>query len=143
MKKRFGGKTVSEIMRSIKGANTKPEITIRRFLFANGFRYRLHDRSLPGSPDIKLTKYKTVIFVNGCFWHGHGPCYKEPKRNSKFWTDKVTKNKDRDTRNILLLKELGWNVIVIWECELKRAIRDATYKNILQLLLNNYRLLNR
>lgn len=109
-------------MQQIKGKDTKPEISLRKLLFAKGFRYRINDRKLPGKPDIVLKKYNTVIFVNGCFWHGHQNCryFVVPKTRTEFWTDKIKKNKERDHRNISLLKEAGWNVITVWECELKK-----------------------
>ena len=103
----------SEIMSSIKSKDTKPEIIVRKFLHLSGLRYRLHDKKLIGKPDIKLTKYKTVIFVNGCFWHGHKDCkiYALPKSNVSFWQDKFEKNIQRDAENIKALKTLGWKVI--------------------------------
>lgn len=108
-------------MSQIKGKNTKPEILVRKFLFANGFRYRLHDKKLPGKPDIVLSKYKTVIFINGCFWHGHQGCKKfiMPKSNVSYWQPKIQRNIDRDQLKCAELKKEGWNVLVIWECELK------------------------
>ena len=123
----------SEIMRSVKGKDTKPEMMVRKYLFSKGIRYRLHDKSLPGKPDIKLTKFKTVIFVNGCFWHGHKNCkiYVMPKTNSRFWADKIDRNIERDSRNYVKLKELGWNIITVWECDLKKTRRDKTLNSIL------------
>ena len=118
--------TRSYNMSRIKSKNTKPEILVRKFLFANGFRYRLNDKKLPGKPDIVQQKYKTVIFVNGCFWHGH-TCAKSalPANNMEFWREKITKNRERDTKNQKALRDLGFHVIVIWECELKnRLLRE-------------------
>lgn len=114
-------KTRSYNMSQIKGKNTKPEMLIRKFLFANGFRYRLHDKKLPGRPDIVLPKYKTVIFVNGCFWHGHENCryFSIPKTRTKWWKEKINKNILNDGIKQELLKELNWKVIVVWECEVK------------------------
>ena len=119
-------------MQQIKGKNTKPEISLRKLLFADGFRYRINDRKLPGKPDIVLKKYNTVIFVNGCFWHGHQNCryFVVPKTRTEFWTDKIKGNKERDHRNISLLKEAGWNVITVWECELKKIMIDDTLNKV-------------
>ncbi|MDQ0066060.1 DNA mismatch endonuclease (patch repair protein) [Chryseobacterium lathyri] len=126
-------------MSQIKGKNTKPEIMVRKFLFANGLRFRLHDKKLPGKPDIILPKFKTVIFVNGCFWHGHDNCkyYVIPKTRTEFWTDKIQGNKKRDTENINLLKMMGWNVLVVYECELKKNEQLTTLNNILSKIKNN------
>jgi DNA mismatch endonuclease (patch repair protein) len=121
-------------MSRIKSSNTKPELLIRKFLFANGLRYRTNVKSLPGSPDIKLTKYKCLVFVNGCFWHGHS-CRKNgsPKTNATFWSEKIKKNQKRDIDNFDRLNKLGWKVIVIWECELTKSKKEQ----ILQCLLLN------
>jgi len=107
-------------MAKIKGKETKPEILVRKFLFSKGFRYRIHDRRYPGTPDIVLPKYNTTIFVHGCFWHGHDGCMaaKLPQTNVEFWQEKIEENRKRDAENLIKLKESGWNVIVIWECEL-------------------------
>ena len=111
----------SSNMAAIKGEDTKPEMIVRKYLFSKGLRYRLHIRSLPGNPDIFLPKYKTVVFINGCFWHGHEGCkyYRLPKSNVEFWETKITNNINRDFLNEIKLKELGWRVIRIWECEIK------------------------
>jgi len=107
----------SEIMRSIKSKDTKPEMAIRRGLHRLGFRFRLHDANLPGTPDIVLPRYKTVIQVRGCFWHGHRCKHSHiPKTRSDFWEQKINKNKKRDAENDALLKKGGWNLIIIWEC---------------------------
>ncbi|MFN8261489.1 MAG: DNA mismatch endonuclease Vsr [Chitinophagales bacterium] len=126
-----------EIMSSVRGKDTKPELIVRQFLFSKGFRYRLHDKKLLGKPDIKLTKFKTVIFINGCFWHGHTNCkiYVMPKTNKKFWHEKIDKNVERDEKNIAELKSLGWNVIVLWECELKKIRRENTFKDLIDKIL--------
>lgn len=115
-------------MSQIRSKNTKPEELVRKFLFSKGFRYRKNDARLPGKPDIVLPKYKTVIFVNGCFWHGHEGCryFVWPKNNAEFWKAKISGNIQRDAQCVRLLKEQGWNVIVVWECELKKANREAT-----------------
>lgn len=109
----------SDIMSKIRGKNTKPEILVRKFLFSQGLRYRLNVKTLPGKPDIVLPKYKTVIFINGCFWHGH-TCKKGqiPSTNIDFWKEKILSNKSRDDKNAMLLTKLGWNVITIWQCEI-------------------------
>jgi DNA mismatch endonuclease (patch repair protein) len=107
-------------MSQVRGKDTTPEIYIRKQLWAAGFRYRLHT-SLPGKPDIVLPKYKTVIFVNGCFWHGHEGCAKSklPETRKEFWRDKIAANIDRDKRNITELKKGGWRIAIVWECSLK------------------------
>lgn len=129
-------KTRSYNMSRIKGKNTKPEEIVQKYLFSKGFRYRKNDKRLPGTPDIVLPKYKTVIFVNGCFWHGHKDCryFVVPKTNTDFWLKKINTNIERDKRKQEALKELGWNVIVVWECELKKQSRDITLNSIANLL---------
>lgn len=111
----------SAIMSKIGGKNTKPEILVRKFIFSKGFRYRINVKILPGKPDIVLPKYKTVIFVNGCFWHGHN-CKKGklPSSNIDFWKKKISNNKSRDDKNSDLLIKLGWKVIIIWQCEISK-----------------------
>ena len=108
-------------MSQIKGKNTKPEELVRKYLFSQGFGYRKNDKRLPGSPDIVLPKYKTVIFINGCFWHGHRDCkyFVWPKSNEEFWRNKIYSNIERDIRKTKQLTGLGWKVIIVWECELK------------------------
>jgi len=107
-------------MSKIPQKDSKPEITVRRYLFSKGFRYRANVKTLSGSPDIVLSKYKTVIFIHGCFWHGH-TCRGGhlPSTNIDFWVEKINKNKERDIRQITELQSLGWNVIVIWQCQIK------------------------
>ena len=114
----------SERMRRIRSRDTIPEKTIRSFLYQQGFRFRVCVRTLPGHPDIVLPKYKTIIQVRGCFWHGHSNCKIAhiPKSNIRFWKDKITHNCLRDVKNDSLLRELGWCVIVIWECEIKDTL---------------------
>ncbi|MDR6941940.1 very short patch repair endonuclease [Mucilaginibacter pocheonensis] len=128
----------SEIMSNIKGKHTKPEMIVREFLHSKGFRYRIHDKKLPGTPDIKLTKYKTVIFVNGCFWHGHENCriYVMPKTNVDFWNGKIEKNIGRDKIIINNFEELGWNVIVLWECALKKTKRNETLNSVVEKIIS-------
>lgn len=129
--------TRSYNMSCVKSKNTKPEIWVRKYLFACGFRYRINVKKLPGTPDIVLPKYKTVIFVNGCFWHGHKNCryFVIPKTRTDWWLDKINKNISRDQANILALKKLGWSVITIWECQLKPTIRDNTLLNLSKIIL--------
>jgi DNA mismatch endonuclease (patch repair protein) len=111
----------SEIMRAVKGKDTAPELKLRRALFARGLRYRLHRNDLPGKPDLVFPRYKSVIFVHGCFWHGHDCARgaRPPKSNTKYWRDKIARNKARDVEQTALLKQLGWRVHTIWECQLK------------------------
>ena len=110
-------------MSCIKGKGAKPEEMVRKYLFSQGFRYRKNDKRLPGTPDIVLPKYKTVIFVNGCFWHGHEGCkyFVWPKNNAEFWKAKILHNIERDKRDFERLENAGWKVIVVWECQLKKA----------------------
>lgn len=114
----------SEIMSKISGKDTKPEILVRKLLFAKGFRFRKNDKRLPGSPDIVLPKYKTVIFIHGCFWHNHLGCKRSklPKTNEDFWKKKISENVARDNINIDKIKKMGWKVIIIWQCELEKDI---------------------
>ena len=106
-------------MSRIKGKNTKPEETVRKFLFSKGIRYRKNVKNLPGKPDIVLKKYKTVVFVNGCFWHGHEKCryFVMTKSNTDFWNEKILRNINRDNKTYETLMNSGWNVITVWECE--------------------------
>lgn len=108
-------------MSHITGKNTKPELVVRKYLFSYGYRYRLNDKSLPGSPDIVLRKYKTAIFIHGCFWHGHFECKKSalPETRKDFWFKKINSNIERDKSNIIKLTQLGWNPIVVWQCEIR------------------------
>jgi DNA mismatch endonuclease (patch repair protein) len=122
----------SKIMSTIHGKNTKPELTVRRYLWHNGFRYRLNNPRLPGHPDLVLRKYRTCIFVNGCFWHGHEGCkyFRMPKTNVDFWTKKINRNRERDKQEQQLLAKMGWHVISIWECELKPKNRYKTLESL-------------
>ncbi|MBR2895179.1 MAG: DNA mismatch endonuclease Vsr [Oscillospiraceae bacterium] len=126
-------------MSRIRGKNTKPEEQVRKYLFSQGFRYRKNDARLPGKPDIVLPKYKTVIFVNGCFWHAHEGCryFVWPKSNVDFWKRKINGNVERDLRNQQLLNEQGWNVIVVWECQLKKATFDDTLQCLISQIKNH------
>lgn len=123
-------------MSKVKGKNTKIELVVRKRLFSLGFRYRLYSKDLPGHPDIVLPKYRAVIFVNGCFWHGHKGCKRSsvPETNAEFWRDKIASNQERDQNNYARLSSLGWKVIVIWECELKKSCLDATINRIVDLI---------
>lgn len=124
--------TRSYNMSRIKSSNTKPEEIVRKYLFSKGFRYRKNDKRLPGTPDIVLPKYKTVIFVNGCFWHGHEGCrfFVVLKTNTEFWVNKIEANKQSDSRKTNDLQSLGWKVIVVWECQLKSKKLNDTLCNI-------------
>lgn len=123
-------------MSQIKDKNTKPEMLVRKFLFANGFRFRLHVKKLPGKPDIVLPKYKTVVFVNGCFWHAHEGCkyFVIPKTRTDWWLNKLSINKQKDGENFSRLALSGWKIIVIFECELKSKKRIQTLRNLLDEL---------
>ena len=119
-------------MASIHSVNTKPEVLVRKYLWRNGFRYRKNNPRLPGHPDIVLRKYRTCIFVNGCFWHGHEGCkyFHYPKSNVDYWTKKINRNRERDKEEQKKLAEMGWHVIVVWECELKPDKREKTLTSL-------------
>ena len=122
-------------MSHIRSKNTKPEEKVRKYLFSKGFRYRKNVSNLPGCPDIVLPKYKTVIFVNGCFWHKHDcPRFVWPTSNEEYWIPKITRNVERDQKNYERLQELGWNVIVIWECQLKKKEFEETMEKLVSEL---------
>lgn len=129
-------KTRSFNMSRIRSSNTKPELLVRKFLFAKGYRYKLHDKKLPGKPDIVLPKHNTIIFIHGCFWHGHANCkyFTVPKTRTQWWTDKINTNKANDTKAIKALKKDGWKVIEIWECSLKPVKIEKALKKVLLLL---------
>jgi len=128
--------TRSYNMSRIKGKDTKPEMLVRKFLHANSYRYRLHDRKLPGKPDIVLRKYNTLIFIHGCFWHGHTNCkyYVVPKTRTEWWLNKINGNIANDTKAVTTLKKEGWKVILIWECGLKPAKLEKTLTALLKKL---------
>ncbi|MBL7943359.1 MAG: DNA mismatch endonuclease Vsr, partial [Flavobacteriales bacterium] len=128
--------TRSYNMSRIKGQDTKPEILVRKFLFSHGYRYKLHEKKLSGKPDIVLPKYRTVLFVHGCFWHGHENCryFVIPKTRTKFWMNKIQNNKQRDLDNISILKDNGWRVFTIFECELRPKMQSKTLNRILTRL---------
>lgn len=123
-------------MSHVKSKNTAPEIKLRSILHRNGFRFRINRKDLPGKPDIVLPKYKAVIFVHGCFWHGHD-CKRgqRPQTNVEFWDKKINKNMERDKQDIIKLKELGWRVMVVWECDLKKTNEDVLVSCLKDFLL--------
>jgi DNA mismatch endonuclease (patch repair protein) len=120
-------------MKQIHSKNTKPEMVVRKLIFRNGFRYRLHRKELPGTPDIVFSKIKKVIFVNGCFWHGHG-CHRStlPKTNIDYWKTKIEKNIERDKKQLMELSELGWRYYIVWECEMHEM--DILEKRVISFL---------
>ena len=143
---------IHDTMSAIRGKNTKPEMIVRRGLWSRGFRYRLNYKRLPGHPDLVLRKYKTCIFINGCFWHGHNvvfpqfensACCKIPKSNTEFWVKKNARYQERDLEVKHKLKAMGWNCITVWECELKPAKREATLQSLSftlnEIFLNNHK----
>ena len=123
-------------MQQIKGKDTKPEMQVRTFLHAHGYRYRLHDKKLPGKPDIALRKYNTLIFIHGCFWHGHTNCkyYTVPKTRTEWWLNKINGNIANDKKAMAALKKEGWKIITIWECQLKPAKVVNTLNALLKKL---------
>ena len=125
----------SEVMSKIRGKNTKPELILRSQLFRHGFRFRIHQKNLPGKPDIVLAKYKTANFVHGCFWHYHKDCKEGriPSTNSKFWQEKLLKNIEKDEKHIVELKEMEWKVIVVWECEIEKNLVHTLEKLIYEI----------
>jgi DNA mismatch endonuclease, patch repair protein len=135
----------SEVMSKIRSKDTRPEILLRKVLFSKGYRYRLHNKDLPGKPDIVLSRYKTVIFVHGCFWHYHRKCREGriPDTNTVFWKTKLSKNINRDEKNKQSLIETGWHVITVWECEIEKHIDSVldliehSLRNQSKLLLKN------
>jgi len=128
--------TRSRMMAGVKSKNTKPELLIRSLLHRNGFRFRIHKKDLPGKPDIVLPKYKAVIFIHGCFWHGHENCrlFKIPSTRPEFWKPKILKNRENDSNAIGLLLAENWRVCIIWECAIRGAKKDL--EQMLQLISN-------
>lgn len=126
-----------QLMSKIRGTNTSIELTCRKHLYAQGFRYRINVRSLPGAPDIVLKKYRTVIFVNGCFWHHHEGCNKAriPKTHVEYWQNKIDRNIKNDFLHTNLLKELGWKVVVVWECELSKKEFQTSMERVIKEIL--------
>lgn len=123
------------MMSGIRSRDTRPEMTVRRYLHAHGFRYRLHARDLPGSPDLVLPKYRVAVFVHGCFWHRHQGCRytTTPSSNAERWQNKFDTNVERDGRKAAQLREVGWRVITIWECELKREAEERLRKLVVEI----------
>lgn len=156
MTDRFSPEQRHRCMSRIRSRNTQPERKVRQWLWNHGYRYRLCVKSVPGKPDIVMRKYRTAIFVNGCFWHGHGvsiplvethghaslqivntPCCKIPQSNREFWVNKIQRNQERDQRNYQILRDNGWQVIVVWECQLKANLLEQTMLQVEQRLLDN------
>ena len=130
-------KTRSRIMASVAQKDTGAEMRLRRILHRQGLRYRLHDRRLPGSPDIVFPRFKSVVFVHGCFWHRHNCKYStEPSSNKDFWDTKFKDNKERDARNIEALKKSGWRVLIVWECEIKYMTDSVLYERVSKFLMD-------
>ncbi len=129
----------SEVMSKVKSIDTEPEMIVRKYLFARGFRYRKHVKILPGKPDIVLPKYKTVIFVHGCFWHGHDCKYGTlPQSGKAFWQKKISQNRERDKKQTEHLRQMGWRVLTVWQCELKnKACAEETCEKIVRMLEEN------
>ena len=121
-------------MSRIRSTDTKPEVYVRKRLFAAGFRYRKNDKRYPDTPDIVLPKYRTAVFVHGCFWHMHEghPCFRMPGSNTDYWKPKLIRNRERDIRNQETLRLMGWNVIVVWECQLRKSVREDTIAFLIQ-----------
>jgi DNA mismatch endonuclease (patch repair protein) len=128
----------SEVMSKVTAKDTRPEVKVRKFLFSKGFRYRKNDKRFPGKPDIVLPKYKTIIFVHGCFWHHHENCRAAalPRTNHEFWKDKMQTNVKRDKKNRMDLKKLGWKIIVVWQCQIKnRELFAETIKRVVKKII--------
>ena len=139
MKDVFSKKKRSEVMSKIRKTDTKPELIVRRFLFSLGFRYRIYNKNLPGNPDIVLSKYKILVFINGCFWHAHDNCKlnRMPKSNLHYWMPKILGNKERDIKNRKQLRKLGWKVFTVWECDLSNKKQDKTLNKLYNKILNS------
>ena len=139
MSDRFTDEQRHYCMSQIRNKNTTPELKLRHALWRLGFRYRVNDKRLPGTPDIVLPKYRTVIFIHGCFWHGHRDCkfYTVPKTNTDFWTAKVARNQERDQEVWRQLEAKGWAVIIVWECQLKNACFNETILRIEAEVISN------
>lgn len=129
----------SKNMSHIRSTNSKPEEIVRKYLFSKGFRYRKNDKSLPGCPDIVLPKYHTLIFVHGCFWHKHN-CgrFVWPASNTEYWTQKINRNLERDKEDYKKLTETGWKVLAVWECELKKDVREARLMRLIKDINDDY-----
>lgn len=129
-------------MSRIRSTGSKPEEIVRKYLFSKGLRYRKNDKALPGKPDIVLPKYRTIVFVNGCFWHGHSNCknFVMPKSNTEYWQNKISRRIMKDTETYDKLTEMGWNVLIIWECQLKKETRDRSLQYLLYNIVRNIKL---
>jgi len=127
--------TRSYNMSRVKNKDTKPELLVRRFLHGQGFRYKLHDKSLPGRPDLVFPKYKTIIFIHGCFWHGHESCkyFSIPQTRTEWWLNKIDTNVRNDEKSVEALKAEGWKIVTVWGCELKPAKIRKTFKKLLRV----------
>ena len=136
---KFNKETRSYNMSQIKGKDTKPEILVRKYLFSKGLRFRKNDKRYPGSPDVVLPKYNTIVFVHGCFWHLHDGCKYAvmPKSNVDYWEKKLYGNIERDKRNQKLLENMGWTVITVWECQLKKDKQEQTLKELYNQIKSN------
>ena len=134
---RFTPQQRHRCMSHIRSKDTKPELTVRNWLWSHGYRYHLNVKNVPGKPDIVMRRYRTAIFVNGCFWHGHEGCkdFSIPKSNTEFWETKISRNRQRDQQNYDILQQNGWQVIVVWECQLTPTKIDHTMRDV-ELLLN-------
>ena len=126
-------------MVAIHSRNTQPELRVRKWLWSHGYRYRLNVKGVPGRPDIVMRRYRTAIFVNGCFWHGHEGCekFKMPKTNVEFWEAKIRRNRERDSQNYRILEENGWQVLVLWECQLAKKVFETTMQEV-EVMLHDY-----
>ena len=137
---KFSKEKRSDIMSRVHSKNTKPEEAVRKFLFSQGFRYRKNDKRYPGKPDILLPKYRTAIFVNGCFWHQHPGCIPAtlPETNQDYWSEQLRKNTERDALQISRLQEMGWHVIVLWECEISnRTKRKERLQSLVEEIVHH------
>lgn len=126
-------------MSRIRAKNTKPEMLVRKFVFSKGLRYRLHDKRLPGKPDLIFPKYKIAVFINGCFWHGHEGCrfFVIPKTRTEWWTSKINRNREKDITSKEMIQNTGWRVIVLWECDLKSKKRETILDNLIKEIKAN------
>jgi DNA mismatch endonuclease (patch repair protein) len=137
----FSKEKRSEVMSKVRSKNTTPEVIVRKFLFSKGLRFRIHEKRLPGHPDIVLKKFRTIILVHGCFWHGHQDALcklsRLPKSNILFWEEKISRNSKKDSQNLRLLQGLGWSVLTIWECQLRgRDNIQKTLQNLYVKIIN-------
>ena len=135
----FTRKKRSEVMSRIRAKNTKPELLVRKYLFSSGLRYRIHQKSLPGQPDIVLKKFNVIVIVNGCFWHGHTKktckVSRMPKSNNNYWKNKILQNQARDLKNLRKLRKAGWKIFVIWECQLRGKNKEKTLSTLVDKIV--------